>query len=52
MFIVGDKNLPVYEVEMNCYNPLTNQLEHKWVQISPQCINETLLGEVDNERNI
>lgn len=36
MFIVGDKNLPVYEVEMNRYNPLTNQLEHKWDYVHAQ----------------
>lgn len=36
MIFPGDINLPVYEVEMNILNPLTNHWEHKWDYVHAQ----------------
>lgn len=40
MFIAGDKTLPVYEVEFEVTNPLTEQVEHKWDYVHAQDASE------------
>lgn len=30
MFIRGDKSLPIFEVELECTNPLTGKTEHRY----------------------